>query len=647
MPELKIIISAENQKALTELTQLQDKLFQLQETVKNYKGDWPLTTIIETKIPAIQARITELQGSLTKAGVAFDNFGNDTKKIEVGSNRAGLALNDLSRIAQDAPYGFIGISNNLNPMVESFGRLVEKEKGVKNALASMVSSLTGPAGIGLAIGVVSSILVVFSKQITEAFGNSADKLKTFREELNKLNAEIYKIAGVEQANLAKGNFLVDTITGKGDAASKTNAINELKKLYNYSKEIQDIDVNNQKNYSKELLTQYVNRAAAQNFAIGSEKNNLDALKLSESKYKDLQDKIKQEQEAITKPLYTTTSEGKQIILKTIKGQQDDIVKGYKKSIDEAKADIALYSSKEGGLLGSVLGFKTPDKKSTTTTDNSLQDSFKEIIGEGFASERLKRSMKGQSLSLIFLDTPEGVVAKERKRIESIKTLLKPIVDEMASETGFGGMLGKMAARDAPKFIAEDDEKKRQGTQTIKAIKDQEQAYKQFANTISNEVTGALMNMWDVMQHGENPLRALGDMLMKLVENLVALAIQAGITVAILSLLPGSDVAVAAQGGQAATGFFDIFKMLLGVKPHAQGGITTGPSMGLIGEAGPEAIMPLSKLSSFLNTSFNAGAMNGSSTGNGGQFVLRGQDLLVALNRTQKASNLKGQSISLA
>jgi hypothetical protein len=40
-------------------------------------------------------------------------------------------------------------------------------------------------------------------------------------------------------------------------------------------------------------------------------------------------------------------------------------------------------------------------------------------------------------------------------------------------------------------------------------------------------------------------------------------------------------------------------------------------------------------------------MKSNSSGNGGQFVLRGQDLLVALNRTQKASNLKGQSISLA
>ena len=591
--------------------------------------------------------INMLNNEIKALTTQIDAYGQALNKVGKPAGDATQSLINFSRIAQDAPYGIMGVANNLNPMLESFERLAKTEGGTKKALMAMVQGLSGPAGVGVALGIVSSLAVVFSQKISEAFGHSADKLKEFREELNKLNAEIYKIAGGEQANLVKGNFLVDVITGKGDATSKANAITKLKELYKDSKEIQDIDVNNQKNYSKELLTQYVNRAAAQNFAIGSEKNNLDALKLAESKYKDLQDKIRQEQDAITKPLYTTTSEGKQIITRTIEGQQEDIVKGYKKSIDEAKKDIALYSSKEGGLLGSVLGFKTNDKKGDTTTDNSLQNSFKEIVGEGFASEMLKRRMKGQDLSLVLLDTPEGVVAKERKRIESIKTLLKPVIDEMASEGGFGGMLGKMAATNAPKYKAEEDEKKRKGEETTNAIKEQEQAYKNFAKTISSNVTGALMNMWDVMQHGENPLMALGNMLMRLTENLVGLAIQAGITVAILSLLPGSDVAVAAQGGKSATGFFDIFKMLLGVKPHAQGGITTGPSMGLIGEAGPEAIMPLSKLSSFLNTSFNAGAMSGSSAGNGGQFVLRGQDLLVAINRTQKASNLKGQSISLA
>ena len=46
-------------------------------------------------------------------------------------------------------------------------------------------------------------------------------------------------------------------------------------------------------------------------------------------------------------------------------------------------------------------------------------------------------------------------------------------------------------------------------------------------------------------------------------------------------------------------------------------------------------------------SFNAGSMSGNNMAQNGQFILRGQDLLLAVNRSQKASNIKGQSISLA
>jgi hypothetical protein len=69
---------------------------------------------------------------------------------------------------------------------------------------------------------------------------------------------------------------------------------------------------------------------------------------------------------------------------------------------------------------------------------------------------------------------------------------------------------------------------------------------------------------------------------------------------------------------------------------------------MIGEAGPEAVLPLSKLNTFMQTSFNAGAMNsgGGNMGGSSYAVLRGQDLLVAINRTQKSSFLKGQNISL-
>jgi len=171
---------------------------------------------------------------------------------------------------------------------------------------------------------------------------------------------------------------------------------------------------------------------------------------------------------------------------------------------------------------------------------------------------------------------------------------------------------------------------------------------QFASEMSGGVTNSLQSAFDALIKGENVFEALSQSVLQFAEDLAFAIIRAEILAAIQGAIAvsGTGLAGAAAGGG---GILNTLMNLLGlgITKNAVGGITNGPSLGLIGEAGPEAIMPLSKLSSFLNTSFNAGAMSNTVTGNGGQFVLRGQDLLLAVNRSQKASNIKGQSISLA
>jgi hypothetical protein len=51
-------------------------------------------------------------------------------------------------------------------------------------------------------------------------------------------------------------------------------------------------------------------------------------------------------------------------------------------------------------------------------------------------------------------------------------------------------------------------------------------------------------------------------------------------------------------------------------------------------------MPLSKLSGMLNTTFSAGAMSGGGGMSGGSFVLKGNDLVLALQRSNYSLNLR-------
>ena len=108
------------------------------------------------------------------------------------SGQATNALSNLSRVAQDAPYGFIGIANNLNPLLESFQRLQVSAGSTGGALKAMGAGLMGPAGIGLALGAVSSIIVAFGPKIADFIkgtNKASEAEEKFAKSLSNARAE--------------------------------------------------------------------------------------------------------------------------------------------------------------------------------------------------------------------------------------------------------------------------------------------------------------------------------------------------------------------------------------------------------------------------------------------------------------------------
>lgn len=138
-----------------------------------------------------------------KVATALDNTSDALKDTAAEAKKAGDALNrslrpgaaqaqnslsNLSRVAQDAPYGFIGIANNINPLLESFQRLQAETGGTSNALKAMVQSLAGPAGLGLAVGVASSLLVTFGDKLFstgKAVDDTKERFELFKNEVEK------------------------------------------------------------------------------------------------------------------------------------------------------------------------------------------------------------------------------------------------------------------------------------------------------------------------------------------------------------------------------------------------------------------------------------------------------------------------------
>jgi hypothetical protein len=154
--------------------------------------------------------------------------------LAAGSAQAGQSITNLSRIAQDAPFGFIGIANNINPLVESFGRLKAETGSTGGALKALVSGLTGPAGLGLAFGVVTAA-ISFAQIGFQAWGGASKKAKEEIDELKKSSEAFAKSidsarAGALSTGIALQSYVDIAKNGqlplqqRNEALSKANEI---------------------------------------------------------------------------------------------------------------------------------------------------------------------------------------------------------------------------------------------------------------------------------------------------------------------------------------------------------------------------------------------------------------------------------------
>lgn len=143
--------------------------------------------------PQIEAGFNKISQG---AGVAQASL----SRLKPGANQAGAALTNLGRVAQDLPFGFVGIQNNLNPLLESFQRLKAETGSSKEALKALGGSLIGAGGIGLALSVVSAGILIFQNGIA-GFNSKTKEAKDKADELAKSIRSIGLIQGEATAGV--------------------------------------------------------------------------------------------------------------------------------------------------------------------------------------------------------------------------------------------------------------------------------------------------------------------------------------------------------------------------------------------------------------------------------------------------------------
>jgi hypothetical protein len=502
-----------------------------------------------------QQAVQNIQQTVT----ATNQLGNAFRTLPSTSNQATNALSNLSRVAQDAPYGFIGIANNLNPLLESFQRLSKEAGGSGAALKAMAGGLMGPAGIGLALGAVSSIIVAFGPKIADFIkgtNKASEAEDKFAKSLNNATAQATETGVKLQAYLSISESA--NVSEEKRAEAFKAVVAELAKVNSaYASTITTVDQARAAVdlYTKSLVSQaiaarYVDEIANKTIAL-NEANKL-ILQTGREYYKQL---------GIGNSLIN------QNVYATI-GQADVIKNAAKANVEARKEAISL---KNGiiDLNNQLLNTLALDTK------NPFQNFGKSVKEQRTAVAGLSQDIKEMIYEY------EHSVHPTRAQRRTATPLLRTFIDAPAAKQNVSDK--------NPAFI-----NAYLAQQTIKS-KDALKAYNQqlqLANTITDTITPAFEAMFQAMANGENIGKALEQSFKQIIAQLTTMIIKALIFKAVMTAL---GIPTIGGGG---------------------GGFTNFNPMGTAGDGG-------------------------------GAFVLRGQDLLLATNRAQKASNLKGQNISLA
>ncbi|HEU4901174.1 MAG TPA: hypothetical protein VFT06_00240 [Flavisolibacter sp.] len=500
-------------------------------------------------------------------------------KLTKGTADATNALTNFSRIAQDAPYGLMGIANNINPALESFQRLQKEAGGTGNALKALVAGMTGPAGVGLAIGVVSSLLVAFGDKLFSA-GESAkylgDDLKLMASQADATKKSIEDL-GDEIAFLNKAAGLGIRLKGGTDVDVLNREIERFK--FN----VQDID-----------------------------ENVLPGLR------RDLAELASRDMETLD-----TTDEGKQV-LEAIKAKKEAFDAAIKQQSEFRKNIILL----EGQAQLEQKKLNEEAQKEEQAKNKKLAAERKRAFDEwAKLMEKYRRIVAQNKLDQRSTDiAPIPEIKDDSKQI--ISSYLLGLRHELESK----GDNEKIPLSDLFAGEAAFKEFVKNGGQTATQLQEQQiEKARNLADTISGTVTPAFQGMFDAILEGKNAVQGffngIAQGLKSLLSRMAAALVQALALKAVFSLLfPGSNIAKSSIGS--------LFKGIMG---FADGGSPPVGRASIIGERGPELFVP--KTSGIIIPNH---ALKGVLGGGGGyqlsvsELRLSGKDLIAAIAVNQKA-----------
>ena len=352
------------------------------------------------------------------------------------------------------------------------------------------------------------------------------------------------------------------------------------------------------------------------------------------------------------------------------GILDKITKIFAKSQEQIKAEQiqartaqAVYTNQQYLNAAYQLGILTLEE--SRLKNNKLTESQYAVVMANMAAiqshmnqeeaikkqdeaqaELIKRKLEylgvsyqeGDELDKLTAKYNEHFIKANREYLETLKTIKPEVIDMNELFREQGRVLQSVAFTTEDAFIQglENSQRAMEGMQPI--FDEAEEMFvpieKTALNTFDNirffmdGFGNSLKQVFEAtIVNGENFFVAFGQMLKALMQRMLATAAAAAVlSIAINSITGGKGFALTAGGPLLKGGdlFKGIFSSMMGIPQMAEGGIVTGPTLAMVGEGrGPEAVIPLDRLSSF---------MGGAITVTG---RIQGQDILLSNERASR------------
>jgi len=570
-----------------------------------------------TGLQQVEQRSKQVASSVGNASKGFNTF-------TTSSNQATLALSNLGRVAQDAPFGFIGIANNLNPLLESFQRLKATTKTTGGALKALAGSLKGPAGIGIALSVASSLLIVFG-----------DKLFGVSKKAKEANEAIKSIASGIAGELVTLTSLVGVIqnvnTSNEDRVKALRAVNE-----QYGKYLPNLE--------KEGIT-----AANISKAYDQITDSL----LRQAVVKGIQSEIQKEVEEVAAKIINLTKKQQQQRLESEKGNEtnfkkissDKLIQRGQESLTRATTDGFQATVKQNQALQTQIGATNILGQLIESLKGSLKDTLKPLLD-------LTSSFGDLDIKDVKLKPEKATLAPKKLELDFSSSIfsgnidIQPPPEFKAVATEFGVMFSK----ELNEYFKRPDLIDFSLISAVQKDKDSAKAAKQLGDSFTEMLNQALLtgasdsisalaegfgNVLSGKDFGSSILNAFSGLLAALGKALIEYGL---IKEGLDKILGAGGIAipgvVAIALGAVAIAASTALKNVGGAR--ASGGPVAAGVPYVVGEVGKEIFVPSVSGTIVPNNRIGGYRGGGSQSTGRSRTYIRGNNLVLAMARTNRS-----------